>query len=1531
MARDRGGGRRRAATFARPGAALVPREGGRPVDLFVLTPPSSFHSRPPRARTGARLPPAVRPGSVRLPLPLRALAPAPDAPSPTLPLALDPSAGASLTATVASTPDGGATVSIAATGAAGRRLLLHWGVLDAARPGGWRLPPESARPVGTLAYKKRALQTPFVQGGRGGGDAATVSITLPPRERSSAAALVFVVKDETTGDWWAPPGGGNWEVALHEGAGAAVAATVPAPPDLVSAWSLTAWQASGCPASPPPAAASAAAAEVAELLADGVPPAALAAAAASAAAYASFWAARGGGAPADLPGDVVGVQAYLMWEAAGRPDGADFDGVARRALARRLRAGESLAELRAELVPGAEAPQAAAVVAPTAEPAAPPPPTPPSPTDALGAPAGDVPAVDPLALVKATASGRGGGSLPSLAPPPARGALAPLEDAAARDESILWHRTFALGGGYTMLATVAGGEGGRGSTLRVTTDLPDAATLHWGVRLAGSKGDWKPPPPAGLAAGAVLAAGGGAADTPLARDARAEAAATPPGGDRPRLAAATIALPPTVPATVIVFVVRADDGTRWWRDGGGNFVAPAAGAVDDAGASDTCSFDDELACDIVDVETRGGHMTLMHRFNRAAELLERELTRAAAPGADADAAAAALSTIFIWLRYSAARHLTWQRNYNTQPRLLGEAQGRLSRALAAAHGATRGEAAEWARAALATVGRGSGAQAVRDEILNIMHRHKIGEKAGTWMEEWHQKLHNNTTPDDVAICEAYIAFLDSGGDAGAYWGTLSDAGVTRARLEGFDRAIRCEPQDFPDKRAALAADFRNYLAILKGVHSGADLAAAAGAVGDALPAAARPHVGAVLAAGASGSALALAQHAVAARTAIAPVVTGDRDMLYLDLALEAAARSAAERAARAARAGAAALVAPLLANLALSLGDNEDACYALKAWQDAPASATAGHPATADAALRAAAAADRARRAVAAAADRTAARLEGRADALGAALGVPAWARALFAEEVVRGGPAFGASLALSAAEPALRAAARLSPWQVLSPGAATGVVRCVASLHDAADVDFPEPTVLVAARVSGEEDVPAGVVAVLAGDAPDVLSHLAVRARNGGVLLAASFGGAGLDDVRALEGRWVDAATSAAGDVTWAPAADPPAGGEGPGSASSSRSSSPAPPGPGANVVAPAWCGLWAVGMDAYADGVVGAKSRNLASLRGALPPWIGLPSSVTVPFGAFEACLALPENEAARAAHGAAVAALAAGVRGEAALSALAVARDAALGVSIPDALKADLEAAMAAAGIRPPSTPARWGAALTALRGVWASMYNERALLSMRKAGLPHGEERRGDEEGEARWGGHRARAGANLHPTPLSSDALRMAVLVQRVVPAAYAFVIHTRNPLTGDADDVFCELVVGLGEAIVSGAVPGTALAFAARKGALDAPRVLAYPSKGDGYFVPDSLIFRSDSNGEDLPGYAGAGLYDSITVDESVLRPVDYGGDRLLVDGAFRGALMTRVARAGAAVEAALGAAQDVEGCVDGDGNIVVVQTRPQV
>jgi hypothetical protein len=52
---------------------------------------------------------------------------------------------------------------------------------------------------------------------------------------------------------------------------------------------------------------------------------------------------------------------------------------------------------------------------------------------------------------------------------------------------------------------------------------------------------------------------------------------------------------------------------------------------------------------------------------------------------------------------------------------------------------------------------------------------------------------------------------------------------------------------------------------------------------------------------------------------------------------------------------------------------------------------------------------------------------------------------------------------------------------------------------------------------------------------------------------------------------------------------------------------------------------------------------------------------------------------------------------------------------------------------------------------------------------------------------------------------------------------------------------------------------------------------------------------------------------------------------RILTDEGFRQKLLTTVAEAGAAVEAALGSAQDIEGVIDADGGLTVVQTRPQM
>ena len=60
---------------------------------------------------------------------------------------------------------------------------------------------------------------------------------------------------------------------------------------------------------------------------------------------------------------------------------------------------------------------------------------------------------------------------------------------------------------------------------------------------------------------------------------------------------------------------------------------------------------------------------------------------------------------------------------------------------------------EMIRLIMTTVGRGGQGdvgQRIRDEILVVQRKNDC---SGGMMEEWHQKLHNNTSPDDVVICQ----------------------------------------------------------------------------------------------------------------------------------------------------------------------------------------------------------------------------------------------------------------------------------------------------------------------------------------------------------------------------------------------------------------------------------------------------------------------------------------------------------------------------------------------------------------------------------------------------------------------------------------------------------------------------------------------------------------------------------------------------------------------------------------------------------
>ena len=81
---------------------------------------------------------------------------------------------------------------------------------------------------------------------------------------------------------------------------------------------------------------------------------------------------------------------------------------------------------------------------------------------------------------------------------------------------------------------------------------------------------------------------------------------------------------------------------------------------------------------------------------------------------------------------------------------------------------------------------------------------------------------------------------------------------------------------------------------------------------------------------------------------------------------------------------------------------------------------------------------------------------------------------------------------------------------------------------------------------------------------------------------------------------------------------------------------------------------------------------------------------------------------------------------------------------------------------------------------IKKVYASKFNERAYIATQKINL--------------------------------SLFHIKMSILVQTLIESDYAFVIHTKNPMTNDSNNLYAEVVRGMGESLV-GSYPGQALSF----------------------------------------------------------------------------------------------------------------------
>src|SRR5205823_5370759 len=109
--------------------------------------------------------------------------------------------------------------------------------------------------------------------------------------------------------------------------------------------------------------------------------------------------------------------------------------------------------------------------------------------------------------------------------------------------------------------------------------------------------------------------------------------------------------------------------------------------------------------------------------------------------------------------------------------------------------------------------------------------------------------------------------------------------------------------------------------------------------------------------------------------------------------------------------------------------------------------------------------------------------------------------------------------------------------------GRACGRVRVVERLLSVQAERFPEATVLIADVVDGNEEIPGGVTAVLTAAAPDLVSHVAVRARNAGVLFATCFEPEVYARLKGLKDRALALRVTPGGDVEYEEASAPAEG----------------------------------------------------------------------------------------------------------------------------------------------------------------------------------------------------------------------------------------------------------------------------------------------------------------------------------------------------------------------------------------------------
>jgi len=506
-----------------------------------------------------------------------------------------------------------------------------------------------------------------------------------------------------------------------------------------------------------------------------------------------------------------------------------------------------------------------------------------------------------------------------------------------------------------------------------------------------------------------------------------------------------------------------------------------------------------------------------------------------------------------------------------------------------------------------------------------------------------------------------------------------------------------------------------------------------------------------------------------------------------------------------------------------------------------------------------------------------------RAETLGRALGVAEHALRVFSEADIRSHLVFQVSKLASAVLRRIREGLGLPAWDVLVSGRAVGRVKMVDALDDLHG-DSSGQVIVLSKTAAGDEEIPERVTAVVLAQEIPHLSHLAVRARQAGIVFVACEEAAEFQRLCSFEGQALRLETLP-DKITWEKAATLDKVAE--------ERPRPSPRIAPARLIPETPCIPLEQAVPENSGGKA-AGARRMTELSRQAESGFLTPPALVVPFGVMEAGLAAAPDIAKEYRQWIDRLDRLADRNGRAPSAEFDAAtqhlRELVSRIAVPNEIISQVRHTFAADARLIVRSSANCedleeyaGAGLydsvlnvfpsdvsSAVRAVWSSLWTRRAALSRLEAGVPH--------------------------------DQAHMAVLIQEMLVSDFSFVLHTVNPVNHDPRQLYAEVVVGLGDTLASAVNSGTPY------------RLTGDKSSGE----PDILSFANFS-GASRPDPAGGVRRE--TLDYSQIDPSRQ-------PEALR-SLGRRLSAVGSFVEQALGAPQDIEGAVVAN-QIYLVQARSQ-